>query len=100
MHSESFWQHEYAENHTNKGEIQMPHISIKAIKGASPQQMQECAEQIRNVITKTLGKPEKYTSVSFDEYSFDSWESVYNEHIKDKDNVLIKPGYSVPKTFK
>jgi len=77
----------------------MPHVSIKAIKGASSQQMQDCAEQISAVITKTLGKPEKYVSVSFENYSFDDWESVFNEHIKNKDNVLVKPGYSDPKTF-
>jgi phenylpyruvate tautomerase PptA (4-oxalocrotonate tautomerase family) len=81
------------------GEMKMPHVSIKAIKGASPQQMQDCAEQISAVITKTLGKPEKYVSVSFENYSFDDWESVFNEHIKNKDNVLVKPGYSDPKTF-
>ena len=77
----------------------MPHIVIKAIKGASSQQMKECAEQVSAVITKTLGKPEKYVSVSVEEYSFDNWESVYNEHIKDKENVLIKPGYTDPKSF-
>ena len=77
----------------------MPHVTIRAIKGASPQQMQECAEQVSAVITKTLGKPEKYVSVSVEEFSFDNWESVYNEHIKDKDNVLIKPGYTNPKIF-
>jgi 4-oxalocrotonate tautomerase len=75
----------------------MPHVVIKAIKGATPQQMKEAAEQVSAVITKTLGKPEKYVSVSFEEVS--NWEGVYNEHIKDKDNVLIKPGYTDPKTF-
>lgn len=77
----------------------MPHIVVKAIKGASPKQMQDCAEQITAVVNKTLGKPEKYISVSVEEFSFDSWEHVYNEHIKDNDNVLIKPGYTDPKTF-
>ena len=77
----------------------MPHISIHAIKGASPQQMQDCAEKVSAVITKTLGKPEKYISISFENHAYDEWESVYNEHIKDKDNVLIKPGYTNPKTF-
>ena len=72
---------------------------IKAIKGASPAQIKDCAEQVSAAITKTLGKPEKYVSVSVEEFSFDNWESVYNEHIKDKDNVLIKPGYTCPKTF-
>ncbi|MCL2197425.1 MAG: tautomerase family protein [Defluviitaleaceae bacterium] len=77
----------------------MPHVVIKAIKGASPQQLQEAAKQVSAVINTTLGKPEKYISVSVEEYSFDGWESVYNEHIKDKDNVMIKPDYTDPKTF-
>ncbi|MCL2775630.1 MAG: tautomerase family protein [Oscillospiraceae bacterium] len=77
----------------------MPHIVIKTISGPSQKQLQDAAKQIKDIINKTLGKPEKYISVSVEEYSFDEWESVYNECIKDKDNVLIKPGYSNPKTF-
>jgi len=77
----------------------MPHVVIKAIKGASPQQLQEAAEQISVVVNKTMGKPEKYISVSVEEYSFGEWEGVYNECIKGKENVLVKPGYTNPKTF-
>ena len=77
----------------------MPHIVIKTIKGASQKQLQEAAEQISAIVNKTMGKPEKYISVSAEEYSFDEWESVYDEFIKNKDNVLVKPGYSNPKTF-
>jgi len=46
-----------------------------------------------------LGKPKKYISVSFEEYSFDEWESIYKEFIEGKDNMLIKQSYSDPKTF-
>ena len=77
----------------------MPHVVIKAISGASKEQMNEAAMQIRDVIVKTLGKPEKYTSVSVEEYSFGELEGVYNDCIKDKNNVLVKPGYTNPKTF-
>lgn len=77
----------------------MPHIVIKTIKGPSQRQMQEAAEQIATIVNKTMGKPEKYISVSFEEYSFPEWEGVYNEFVKDKNNVLVKPGYSNPKTF-
>ena len=77
----------------------MPHVVIKAISGASREQMKGAAEQIKDVIVKTLGKPEKYTSVSVEEYSIGEWEAVYNECIKDNDNVLVKPGYTNPKTF-
>lgn len=77
----------------------MPHIVIKTISGPSKQQLQDAAEQIAAVVNKIMGKPSKYISVSVEEYSFDEWEGVYDECIKDKDNVLVKPGYSNPKTF-
>ena len=77
----------------------MPHVVIKAIRGTPPEKVQETAEEIKAVITRTMGKQEKYTSVSIEEYSFGEWEGVYNECIKDNDNVLIKPGYSNPKTL-
>jgi phenylpyruvate tautomerase PptA (4-oxalocrotonate tautomerase family) len=77
----------------------MPHIVIKTIKGPTPAQLQSAAEQIRAVVNKTMGKPEKYISVSVEEYTFGEWEAVYNDFVKDKDNVLVKPGYSNPKTF-
>ena len=77
----------------------MPHVVIKAIKGASQKQLQEAAEQIADIVNKTMGKPSKYISVSVEEYSFDEWEGVYNDCIKGKDNILVRPGYSDPKTF-
>jgi phenylpyruvate tautomerase PptA (4-oxalocrotonate tautomerase family) len=77
----------------------MPHIVIKTISGPTPAQLQEAAEQIAAVVNKTMGKPEKYISVSVEEYAFGEWEGVYNDCIKGKDNVLVKPGYSNPKTF-
>ena len=77
----------------------MPHIIIKAIKGASDAQKQDAAKQAVAAVSKSLGKPEKYFSVAVEEYSFGEWEGVYNEHIKDNDSVVVKPGYSNPKTF-
>ena len=77
----------------------MPHIVIKTISGKPQEQLQEAAEQAVAAVSKALGKPEKYFSVSVEEYSYDEWEGVYNEYVKDKDNVLVKPGYTNPKTF-
>lgn len=77
----------------------MPHIVIKTISGPTQQQLQEAAEQIAAVVNQTMGKPEKYISVSVEEYDYSQWEEVYDEFVKDKDNVLVKPGYSNPKTF-
>ena len=77
----------------------MPHIVIKTISGPSREQLQQAAEQIAAIVNKTMGKPEKYISVSVEEYSFPEWEGVYNEFVKDKQNVLVKPGYKNPKPF-
>ena len=77
----------------------MPHVVLKTIGGKPKEQLQDAAEQIAAVVNKTLGKPDKYISVSVEEYSFDEWPGVYDECIKDKDNVLVKPGYTNPKTF-
>ncbi|MCL1945862.1 MAG: tautomerase family protein [Chitinivibrionia bacterium] len=77
----------------------MPHIVIKTISGPSKEQIKEAARQIGDIVNKTMGKPKKYISVSVEEYSFGEWEGVYNEFIKDKDNVIVKPEYTNPKTF-
>ena len=77
----------------------MPHIVIKTISGPRQEQLQEAADQIAVVVNKTMGKTEKYISISVEEYSHGEWEGVYDECIRDKDNVLVKPGYSNPKTF-
>ena len=49
----------------------MPHIVIKTISGPSQKQLQQAAEQIATIVNQTMGKPEKYISVSVEEYSFD-----------------------------
>ncbi|MDR1262818.1 MAG: 4-oxalocrotonate tautomerase family protein [Oscillospiraceae bacterium] len=77
----------------------MPHIVIKTISGPSKEQLQAAADQIAAVVNKTMDKPSQYISVSVEEYSFGEWPGVYDEYIKDKDNVLVKPGYSNPSTF-
>ena len=77
----------------------MPHVVIKTISGPSKKQLQDAADQIAAVVNKTMGKPSKYISVSVEEYSFDEWPGVYNEFVKGKDNVLVKPGYTNPETF-
>jgi len=77
----------------------MPHIVIKTISGKSEHELREAAEQAAAAVSKVLGKPSKYFSVAVEEYSFGEWENVYNECIKDKGNVLVKPGYTNPKTF-
>jgi len=77
----------------------MPHIVIKTLRGKSQEQLQEAAKQAAAAVSKTLGKPEKFFSVAVEEYESDQWPEVYEEEIKDNDNVLVKPGYSNPVTF-
>jgi hypothetical protein len=37
--------------------------------------------------------------IAAEEYSYCEWLVVYDEYVEDKDNVLVKSGYSGPKTF-
>jgi phenylpyruvate tautomerase PptA (4-oxalocrotonate tautomerase family) len=73
----------------------MPHVVVKIISGPSKDQLQDCADQIASIVNKTLGKPKKYISVSVEEYSSGEWPGVYNEYVKDRGNVLIKPDYTL-----
>lgn len=77
----------------------MPHIVIKTIAGPSDEQIKAAAERIVKAVNEEMGKPEKYISVSVEQYSFGEWEGVYNDFVKDKDNVVVSPKYSNPKTF-
>ena len=77
----------------------MPHIIIKTIAGKPQEKLQEVAERIAAIVRDTMGTPEKVISVSVDEYALGEWEGVYNDFIKGKDNVLVLPGYTNPRTF-
>lgn len=77
----------------------MPHIIIKTIEGASEEQKRTACEQAIEAVSRTFGKPKKYFSAAVEEYSFNEWERVYDECIKDNDNVVVKPSYTNPKTF-
>ncbi|MDR0999803.1 MAG: tautomerase family protein [Clostridiales bacterium] len=77
----------------------MPHVVVKIVGGPSKEQLQDCADQIASIVNKTLGKPKKYISVSVEEYSYAEWPGVYDEYVKNRDNVLVKPGYTNPHTF-
>ena len=73
----------------------MPHIVIKSISGPSKEEYLKAAEQIAEIINKTLGKPKEYISVAVEEYTYNEWKAVYNDCIKDKDGLLIKPKYTM-----
>ena len=77
----------------------MPHIVIKTVKGPSPEQLRKAAEQISDIMVNTLGKPARCVSVSAEEYTIPEWEGVYNDFVKDKDNVVLAPEYTNPRTF-
>jgi phenylpyruvate tautomerase PptA (4-oxalocrotonate tautomerase family) len=77
----------------------MPHIVIKAIEGQPPEKMKEVAAKLVTAVADTLGAPTGVVSVSLEEFPRADWVGVYDEYIRDKDNVLVKPGYSNPVTF-
>ena len=77
----------------------MPHIDVKLIGNPTDKEKNRVAERIAEVIEEELGKPKKYISVSIEGKTFADWENVYNSEIKDNANIVMKPGYTNPKTF-
>ena len=77
----------------------MPHVVIKALTGLTREQYKQAAEEIAGVLERTMGKPVRLTSVSMEEYTRSEWVGVYNEYVKDKDNVVLMPGYTDPETL-
>ena len=73
----------------------MPHIVIKTLSGKSQEVLNDSAEQVAVALSKAMDKPMDSISVSVEEYSVDDWKNVYDEYIDNKDNVLIKPGYTM-----
>ena len=77
----------------------MPHIIIKTIEGKSPELLAMAAKAAADAVAAVLDKPERAFSVAVEEYTFAQWPAVYDQHIRDRQDVLVKPGYSCPVTF-
>lgn len=72
----------------------MPHVVVKMHAGKTPEQKAEFSAKIRDVFMETLSIPEKFISVSVEDYDPKDWAGVYQEEITDKpETLIIGPGY-------
>jgi 4-oxalocrotonate tautomerase len=72
----------------------MPHISVKMLQGRTEQQKQALAAALKETLKKTIGAPEKYISVTIEDYTAEDWVDVFQEEVTDKpDAVYVKPSY-------
>ncbi len=74
----------------------MPHVEIKCFPGRTTEQKTLCAEQVAEVISKTLGCEKSSVSVAIKDVAQEDWkEQVWDACIlPETDKLYKKPGYS------
>ena len=75
----------------------MPHIEIKCFPGRTEEQKLECANEIAQVVSKTLGCKVSSVSVSIKEVKEENWkDEVWDKQIiSDKSSLYKEPGYKL-----
>lgn len=76
-----------------KGEMTMPHISVKMVAGRTEEQKKALAKALEKTITETLGCENMWVSISIDDYSTVEWQDVFKTEIKDNKSLFKKPEY-------
>ncbi|MDR0222684.1 MAG: 4-oxalocrotonate tautomerase family protein [Oscillospiraceae bacterium] len=77
----------------------MPHISVKMLKGRTPEQKKKVAEACQKAAMASLGIGETYVTVSVEDFTAQEWQDVFKEEVTDKgDSVLVKAKYD-PKSL-
>jgi 4-oxalocrotonate tautomerase len=72
----------------------MPHISVKMLEGRSEVQKQALAAALKETLKKTIGAPDRYVSVTIEDYSAQEWVDIFREEVTDKPDALyVKPDY-------
>jgi len=77
----------------------MPHISVKMLKGRSPEQKEKVAEACKKAAMEALGIGDTYVTVSVEDFTAREWQDVFKQEVTGKcENVLVKPKYD-PKSL-
>jgi len=82
-----------------KGETNMPHISVKMLKGRTEEQKERLAKALKETLMKELGAGDSHTSVAIEDFTAQEWQTVFKEEITDKPGAMrIMPAYD-PKSL-
>lgn len=72
----------------------MPHISVKMLKGRTEEQKDKIAKTLTNALMDALSIPNKYISLTIEDYTKEEWQEVFKEEVTAKsDNLFIAPDY-------
>lgn len=71
----------------------MPHISIKMLNGRTPAQKKAVTEKIIKIIREELGTPERYISISVEDFSAKEWQDVFKNEVENNPALTKKPEY-------
>lgn len=76
-----------------KGEIAMPHITIKMLKGRTDEQKMKAAENVKKALCEAIGCTENHVSVSVSDYTAVEWQDQFKIEITENPDIIIKPDY-------
>ncbi len=71
----------------------MPHITIKMLKGRTPEQKKAAAEKLAAALTETIGCNPTHVSVSVEDFTPEEWQEQYRIEVAENQNLVLKPDY-------
>lgn len=71
----------------------MPHIALKMLGGRTEAQKRAAAEALTKTLAETLGCPEKFISMSIEEYTPAEWQDIFREQVTENDALVVTPQY-------
>ena len=71
----------------------MPHIVIKMLEGRSETVKALCSSKVAQALQEATGTPDKYISVSIEDYTAQEWQDVFKTEIAENSNLRKKPDY-------
>lgn len=71
----------------------MPHIVIKMLEGRSETVKSLCVSKVAQALQEVTGTPDKYISVTIEDYSAEEWQDIFKNEIANNPNLRKKPNY-------
>lgn len=74
-------------------EWNMPHITIKMLKGRTDEQKQLAAEKVAAALVDAIGCNGDHISVAVEDFTPQEWQDVFREEVTESDHIFKEPNY-------
>lgn len=72
----------------------MPHISVKMLKGRTPEQKEKAAKALADTLCEVIGCSKSHLSVTVEDFTAEEWQDVFRSDVTEKsDSLYITPQY-------